>query len=731
MRTVIFLAIIVCSSLLSAATVSGTFACDGSPAPTIRLVMAFDAVDSTQLASQQTDAAGAYSFDIADGIDVMLIGFASRGKTEGGYTLHEYTPAVKLVPAVSGAVTADLRTVPARHFIFEGRKNGTLVTGGSFPNMFPFDGTDRALPTFSVGAEKSGQAGQVPSYNIALGGVVSFFVEWELPEAGRIMVRLDNGGDGYPVTEQGGVILDLNREAAFSAVMRLHRLLEGRGETYPDAMTALETAQELFDGGSYDAAAGKAIVAAEALAVALSKADIAKYRQGTLEVTVTDTNGHPLPGATVQVTQGARQFLFGLLPNLPNGGAEFMQTLYDDGITFGTAGVLWKDIEPTDDNYSWYGPDTWFGIPVLDEMGYTLTGHSLVYFLDRIMPEYLLTLEGQALLAEIAEHSGVVVDHYKEVMDEWILINEAHSYPASRGLTRAEITAVSKAAYDAVTAAAPGVPTMVNAAPDWFGQSIVTELLLPDHETFFTLPLKPYFESLHMSVPFDRIGQQMYNGGCVTLFADHGMGAVGVMPVYDLAELRRQLLSLAELGLPIHLSEISIPAATPTACSGMGYWHAPWDETVQADYLEAFYTMVFGIEPLRSITYWDLLDKDSFVNTGGLFREDLTPKPAYERLRSLLAQWRTETTLETADGGTATTAAFAGGYHLTATYDGKSAEIDIALAEQTTLPVTLVISGVEAPDDLLPDDIAVDEDAVPTDTDTTKSDGGCGCHIVL
>ncbi len=731
MRTVLLSLLSLFAVTLEAATVSGSFTCDGSPAPTIRLVMAFDAADSTQVGSMATDAAGAYSFDIADGTTVMLIGFASRGKTLDGYTLHEYTPAVRLVPAVSGSVTADLSTVPARHFIFEGRKNGTLVATGSFPNMFPFDGTDRAIPTFNVGAEKSGQTGQVPSYNIALGGVVSFFVEWELPEAGRIMVRLDNGGDGYPATEQGGVILDLNREAANSALKRLERMLGDDTVLYPDAATALVAAQTLFDAESYDEAAGKAIVAAEALAVALSKADIAKYRQGTLAVTVTDTNGHPLPGATVQVTQGARQFLFGVLPNLPNGGEQFMQTLYDDGVTFATAGVLWKDIEPTDDNYSWYGPDTWFGIPTLDEMGYTLTGHSLVYFLDRIMPEYLLTLVGQPLLDEIAEHSGVVVDHYKDVMDEWILINEAHSYPASRGLTRAEITAVSKAAYDTVRETAPGVPTMVNAAPDWFGQSIVTELLVPDHETFFTLPLKPYFESLHMSVPFDRIGQQMYNGGCVTLFADHGMGDVGVMPVYDLAELRRQLLSLAELGLPIHLSEISIPAATPTACSGMGYWHAPWDETVQADYLEAFYTMVFGIEPLRSITYWDLLDNDSFVNTGGLFREDLTPKPAYERLRSLLAQWRTETALETADAGTATTAAFAGGYHLTATYDGKSAETDITLAEQATLPVTLVISGVEAPDDLVPDDIAVDEDAAPTDTHTTKSDGGCGCHIVL
>ena len=257
---------------------------------------------------------------------------------------------------------------------------------------------------------------------------------------------------------------------------------------------------------------------------------------------------------------------------------------------------------------------------------------------------------------------------------------------------------------------------MINAAPDWFGQSIVTELLVPDHGGFFTLPPKKYFQDLMTQVPFDRIGQQMYNGGCVTLFADHGMGEVGVMPVYDLAELRRQLLSLAELGRPIHLSELSVPAAMPEACGGMGYWHAPWDETVQADYLEAFYTMVFGLEPLVSITYWDLLDKDAFVNSGGLFHEDLTPKPAYERLRDLLAQWRTEETLTTDEKGYAEISAFAGDHLVTATYNGKSGSALAPLKEQGSFAAHVTIEGVEAPDDIAPD----------TDTAT----GGCGCHLL-
>ncbi len=725
MRALLFSVILAIAPFLSAATVQGHFTATDGGTPAIRLVMAFDAADSSQLGDMTTDATGAYSFDIADDTTVMLIGFASRGKTLEGYTLHEYTPAVKLIPAVSGTVTADLSTAPARHFIFEAKMDGVPVNTGSFTNAFPFDGDDRAIPTFSIGAEKSGGTGQVPSYNIALGGFVSFFVEWELPEAGRIMVRIDNGGDGYPLEEQGGVILDLNREMAFSALERLRRMIGTEVARYPDAAEALAAAQALFDGEQYDESAGTAIVAAEDLAVELSRRAIDEARKGTITVTVTDADGRPIPGATVDIAQTSRDFLFGALPNIPHGGEEFMRMLYDDGITFATAGVLWKDIEPTDDDYSWYAPDSWFGVPLLDDMGFTLTGHSLVYFLDRIMPEYLMTLGGDDLLAEVEEHTAMVVGHYQPVMDEWILINEAHTYQASRGLSREDITAVTRTAYDTVRETAPGVPTMVNAAPDWFGQSVVTELLLPEREGFFTLPPKRYFEELYQNVPFDRIGQQMYNGGCVTLFADNGMGDVGVMPVYDLAELRRQLSSLAELGLPMHLSEVSVPSAMPAACAGMGYWRAPWDETVQADYLEAFYTLVFGFEPLISITYWDLLDNGSFVNGGGLFHDDLTPKPAYERLRSLLAQWRTETTLTTDDAGQATVAAFAGGYRITATYEGKSAQIDTTLEARDTRAVHLTIAGVEAPDDTHPDD-----DALAADTGPTKNDG-CGCILVM
>lgn len=725
MRRLLLSLIFSAAPLLTAATIDGHFTATDGSTPAIRLVMAFDAADSSQLGSVQTDATGAYSFDIADGTTVMLIGFASRGKTLEGYTLHEYTPAVKLLPAVADAVTADMATAPARHFIFEAKKDGALVNTGSFNNAFPFDGDDRAIPTFSLGAEKSGRTGQVPSYNIALGGVVSFFVEWELPEAGRIMVRLDNGGAGYPLEEQGGVILDLNREVALSAVERLRRMLGSELTRHPDAAEALSTAQALFDDERYDEAAGRAIVAAEDLAVAFSRDSIDSARKGTITVTVTDPQGRPIPGATVEIAQTTRDFLFGALPNIPHGGEDFMQMLYDDGITFATAGVLWKDIEPTDDAYSWYAPDTWFGVPLLDDMGFTLTGHSLVYFLDRIMPEYLMDLNGDDLLAEVEEHTAMVTGHYKKVMDEWILINEAHTYQASRGLSRADITAVTRKVYDTVRSTAPGVPTMVNAAPDWFGQSVITELLLPDHDDFFTLPPKRYFEDLYQSVPFDTIGQQMYNGGCVTLFADHGMGDVGVMPVYDLAELRRQLSSLAELGLPFHLSEVSIPSSMPSACAGMGYWRAPWSETVQADYLEAFYTLVFGFEPLISLTYWDLLDNGSFVNGGGLFHDDLTPKPAYERLRSLLAQWRTGTTLTTDDAGLVTAAAFAGGYRITATHEGKSAQIDTTLEVRDTRTVHLSIAGAEAPDDLQPDEIGT------PDEDSTAKNNGCGCVLVI
>jgi len=70
----------------------------------------------------------------------------------------------------------------------------------------------------------------------------------QLPLAGRIMVRLDNSGKGYTPTAQGGIVVDVAKETAASAIARLSAAITAKG---PDdiASSGLASAQDLFSQG--------------------------------------------------------------------------------------------------------------------------------------------------------------------------------------------------------------------------------------------------------------------------------------------------------------------------------------------------------------------------------------------------------------------------------------------------------------------------------------------------
>jgi len=69
-------------------------------------------------------------------------------------------------------------------------------------------------------------------------------------------------------------------------------------------------------------------------------------------------------------------------------------------------------------------------------------------------------------------------------------------------------------------------------------------------------------------------------------------------------------------------------------------WHGPWSERVQADWLEAIYTLVYSKPEFEAIGWWDLTDMPGhFWPHGGLLHADLTPKLAYHRLGELQKAW--------------------------------------------------------------------------------------------
>jgi hypothetical protein len=61
---------------------------------------------------------------------------------------------------------------------------------------------------------------------------------------------------------------------------------------------------------------------------------------------------------------------------------------------------------------------------------------------------------------------------------------------------------------------------------------------------------------------------------------------------------------------------------------------------MQADWLEAVYTLCYAKPHFRAVEWWDVADAgEHFWPFGGVLHKDLTPKESYHRLLRLQKQW--------------------------------------------------------------------------------------------
>ena len=140
----------------------------------------------------------------------------------------------------------------------------------------------------------------------------------------------------------------------------------------------------------------------------------------------------------------------------------------------------------------------------------------------------------------------------------------------------------------------------------------------------------------------------------------------------------------------MQITEITIPAYSDTA----------EDEEIQAELIYNLYKVWFSHPAIEMITYWNLVDgyaawaKPGDMSggenslRGGLLRFDLSEKPAYKRLKSLITEeWMTEVETLTDETGCASFKGFFGEYDIE--INGKHHLI--SLSKANTGEVELII----------------------------------------
>ncbi|MFH0907735.1 MAG: endo-1,4-beta-xylanase [bacterium] len=681
-------------------TISGRVTCTScvpTSGPPYGFVAAVHATNFTIADSCVFGSDGGYAVTITNAGPYGIIALPVSGRQIDGFNVHEFVPSF-LSTMVTNDRTIDFTTDPAYQVILIGTNESVFIGENSLVNLFVTDPQERTRSIPSLALETTNYATKPPSFNFPTGQAFNIHFQWALPHAGRVMVELNDGGGGYQSATQGVRIVNISRDVARSVMWLLQRDIDAATVPATNALVELAAATNEFVAGNYDEAAGLAVVARENLAVENARAGIELYRKGDLAVQVRDMDGNPVPGARVDVIQQSRDFQFGNFDPIGVVGTSAWARLYADGIRFNTAGFYWPQTEPLDDVYNWNHLDDFVGIPALRNMGFTVKGHPLIWLIRELsMPPYLQAMDYTNLAAECQEHITAMVSRYTNDVRQWEVINEAHGYAAAGGFTRGQVTALTRDAADLVHALDPGALVIVNNGFDFYGSYMNNEAWLPDH-TPYSLPTFDYIaDLLSNNVALDVIGLQLYDGGCSTVLYDYGLGGIMSGPTYDLATLAGMIRRFEDFQKPIYLTEQSVPSDMEPVCTNQGYWHVPWSEASQADFVEGYHTIGFGSRRVRTMTWWDMVDTNGFIKYGTLFRADGSAKPSYERLTNLLARWWTATGSVAGADGWGTQRPFAGDHVVKAGIGTWSNQIFTHVFEQTSQVVTISLTNFHTP----------------------------------
>jgi hypothetical protein len=213
---------------------------------------------------------------------------------------------------------------------------------------------------------------------------------------------------------------------------------------------------------------------------------------------------------------------------------------------------------------------------------------------------------------------------YRGQIDCMEVQNESHDKANLWRMTHEQMLEMARTVFAAAREGDPNLKRQMNHCCMW-GEYAKT---LNFDGTRKWTPYRFIRDCLDNGVDFEIIGLQLY------------------YPQYDLFEIDRMLTRFLDFKRKLHITEMSTASEDGldknsmrpnTAAPG---WHGPWSETMQADWVEAIYTILYSKPEFECAGWWDLADMNGkFWPFGGLLHRDYTPKESFHRLLKLQEQW--------------------------------------------------------------------------------------------
>lgn len=395
--------------------------------------------------------------------------------------------------------------------------------------------------------------------------------------------------------------------------------------------------------------------------------DIPVYRQGDIQINLIDEKGSPLLGYQVKYRQISHDFMFGGISNNYDTGA-----LRQAGINTWGVQASWYWIQSEYGNFDLDFTNYWLGIDELKSGGMVVRVNGFYDPAD--LPPFYGDASYDEFLTRLYDHEAATVQRFSPSVDYWEAVlepNLGNHNPLY--LTKDEYYQVIATSIQSIRDNDPTATVEINfsypcGGIDWLDNFQILQ------------------EMLDRNIDFDVVGLQFYYNA----FIGAGSYQMPNMPLNEMSSCYDRYESmLSPYAKKVVGSEFSVPSNAPIGQTG--FWGVPWSEDTQAQYLETAYTIFFSKPSNLGLVWWNTVDPSPFVYSGGLIREDGTPKKSYYALQRLIKSWTTSGETVTDGNGILSFRGFGGNYELEIVNpdDGASMFTQVHLSEQDSTVETI------------------------------------------
>lgn len=416
---------------------------------------------------------------------------------------------------------------------------------------------------------------------------------------------------------------------------------------------------------------------------------IERYRKGNAKLKVIDKNGVSVANACVHINQRSHEFRFGanvfLLDGLENlEKKEKYETSFAELFNMATLPFFWDALEPERGNpryakdspkfYRRPAPD--LCLEFCDRHGIEPREHALAY--DQFFPTWLSEASVEEVKRVLERRYAEISERYSDKIHTIEVTNELFW---EKGKTRF---------FDE--------PDFVEWCFKLAERYFPNNQLVSNEKTGFCWrdhgrTRDQYYlylqAAMNHGARIDAIGMQYH------LFIPKEEMYDRTRLTLNPEKLYHQMDLYATFRKPLQITEVTVPSYS---------WEAE-DEALQAEIIEKLYSIWFSHPSVEQIIYWNLVDgyahlwdpsPEKILSSlgdmtigenyyhGGLLRFDLSPKPAYYKIKELTQKvWHTECAGTTNMDGEFAFRGFYGKYDLEICIEGKTLHREIALSKNT------------------------------------------------